>query len=250
MDDANELLDIAGAAAFLSVSETSLRRWTNAGKLSCLRVGLKRERRFRRDDLLAFMEDEPQLGASVARTPVREALSHSERLSAKSGAHLCGVYETHLGLITLAVPFILGGLEEESICFVIASPRARPDLLKFLKEKRKSLQSDIKARRLVFALYRDSGDEQCDYFREQFEKATKTRASSFRVLGDVRALRRKTTSKDVLHYEACYDRRIARRYPVTTLCSYDARRFDGIELLNAFKGHPDTLRYPLEDALA
>jgi transcriptional repressor of dcmA and dcmR len=40
-------------------SETSLRRWTNVGDLACLKVGRKRERRFRRADLLAFMEYRP-----------------------------------------------------------------------------------------------------------------------------------------------------------------------------------------------
>ena len=41
-----ELLNIKEAAAFLKVSEASLRRWTNAGKLACMRLGAKRERRF------------------------------------------------------------------------------------------------------------------------------------------------------------------------------------------------------------
>ena len=59
MSDQEDLWDIKQAARFLQVSETSLRRWTNAGQLACLRVGLKRERRFRRADLLAFMEDQP-----------------------------------------------------------------------------------------------------------------------------------------------------------------------------------------------
>ena len=38
MSEADELLDIEQAARFLNVSETSLRRWTNAGRLACLRV--------------------------------------------------------------------------------------------------------------------------------------------------------------------------------------------------------------------
>src|SRR4029077_13908040 len=54
--DPNELLDIGQAAAFLNVSEASLRRWTNSGRLACLRVGRRRERRFRREDLLGFLE--------------------------------------------------------------------------------------------------------------------------------------------------------------------------------------------------
>ena len=58
-DDSEPLLDIEQAARFLNVSETSLRRWTNDGRLACLRVGRRRERRFRRADLLAFLEREP-----------------------------------------------------------------------------------------------------------------------------------------------------------------------------------------------
>ena len=59
MKDPEQLLDIQQAAQFLHVSETSLRRWTNSGRLACLRVGGKRERRFRRADLVAFMEHQP-----------------------------------------------------------------------------------------------------------------------------------------------------------------------------------------------
>jgi excisionase family DNA binding protein len=245
MNDSNELLDIAGAAAFLNVSETSLRRWTNSGRLACLRVGLKRERRFRRADLLAFMEDQPRADVSAAATSQASAPNPSNR-----GRHICGVYETPLGIATLVAPFLLEGLQEGSICFLIGSPRVRSDLVKVLTAKRKSLANDIKAGRLVLAPYRNSGDEQCDYFQAQFESAMANGARSFRVVGDVGMLRKKTSSDDVLYYEACYDERVARRYPVDTLCTYDARWMTGTEILDALKGHPDIGRYPLERALA
>lgn len=248
MKDPNELLDIAGAAAFLNVSETSLRRWTNSGRLACLRVGLKRERRFRRADLLAFMEDQPRSERSAAAVSTRPEPSAAN--AANRGRHLCGVYETPLGIASLVAPFLLEGLQEGSICFLIASPRVRSDLVKFLTAKRKSLANDIKAGRLVLAPYRSSGDEQCDYFQAQFESAIANGATSFRVVGDVGMLRKNTASGDVLDYEACYDERIARRYPVDTLCTYDAREMTGIEILDALKGHPDIGRYPLDRVLA
>jgi excisionase family DNA binding protein len=62
MSAPEEFLDIRQAAQFLQVSEASLRRWTHSGQLGYLRVGRKRERRFRRADLLAFMEDQPAPG--------------------------------------------------------------------------------------------------------------------------------------------------------------------------------------------
>src|SRR5258706_12229565 len=73
-----ELLDIREAAALLRVSETSLRRWTNAGRLPCLRVGGRRERRFRRGGLLGFLSGEAATGPSPSRS------------------HFCGLYTSAL----------------------------------------------------------------------------------------------------------------------------------------------------------
>src|SRR5207244_10267933 len=70
-----ELLDIAQAAAFLHVSPMSLRRWTTSGRLPCFRVGGRRERRFRRADLLALLERSGE--------PMR---------APRAAGHLCGLY--------------------------------------------------------------------------------------------------------------------------------------------------------------
>ena len=51
----DKLLTIKEAAAFLNVSEMSLRRWTNSGKLKCYRVGGKNERRFEMKELHNFL---------------------------------------------------------------------------------------------------------------------------------------------------------------------------------------------------
>src|SRR2546429_9226841 len=55
MLEKQRFLTIAEAAEFLHVSETSLRRWTNSGKLRCFRVGGRGERRFLVEDLLEFV---------------------------------------------------------------------------------------------------------------------------------------------------------------------------------------------------
>jgi len=56
MPEKQRFLTITEASEFLQVSETSLRRWTNSGKLRCFRVGGRSERRFLKEDLLAFMQ--------------------------------------------------------------------------------------------------------------------------------------------------------------------------------------------------
>src|SRR2546426_7044504 len=106
-----ELLDIAQAAVFLHVSQMSLRRWTNSGRLPCFRVGGRRERRFRRADLLAFLE----------RT--------GEPAPAPHAWHLCGLYTSGAARERHAAALRAYGLEARGTCFLAAGPTVRQRLL-------------------------------------------------------------------------------------------------------------------------
>jgi transcriptional repressor of dcmA and dcmR len=50
--------------------------------------------------------------------------------------------------------------------------------------------------------------------------------------------------------EVGFERRIVPRFPVVALCAYDARKFAGVELLDALKDHDDTFRFPMGKTLA
>jgi transcriptional repressor of dcmA and dcmR len=252
MTQANDLLDIGAAARFLSVSETSLRRWTNAGSLPCLRVGQRRERRFRRADLLAFMEHQPSRLTHVNAYPT--AALTGPKLEGPTvltyGDHLAGFYSSDLGLITLAVRFILDGLQEGSMVYVAASERSNRRIARYLEVRRPALQRDIADRNLLFCEYEKGPRAQIKDFELHLSKAAAAGFQSFRVFGDTWEMRRKVSSDKFAEYEATYDQVIARRYPVVTLCAYDVRRFSGVGVLDALKAHRDTFRYPLEKALA
>lgn len=252
MTEANDLLDIGEAAQFLNVSEASLRRWTNAGTLACLRVGRRRERRFRREDLLTFMENQPThpalRGLFPTTPPSVSPLDGSTILT--PGDHLSGFYGTDLGLATLAVRFILDGLQEGSMVYVVASARSIKRLTAYLKEKRPSLQRDTASGKLLFCEYQKGPRPQIKDFETQLNKAAAEGAQTFRVFGDTWEMRKKVSAEKFAEYEAIYDQYIARRYPVVTLCAYDVRKFSGVDILDALKAHRDTFRYPLERALA
>jgi transcriptional repressor of dcmA and dcmR len=252
MSDANDLLDIGEAAQFLNVSETSLRRWTNAGVLPCLRVGRRRERRFRRGDLLAFMENQPSRlsRADTQPAPVSAARHLDEPITLTHGGHLCGLYATDLGRATLAVRFVLDGLQEGSMVYLVASERSTKHILRYVKEKRPSLQEDISARKLLLSDYKKTPRAQIKDFEAQLDRAAAAGTQSFRVFGDTWELRKKSSADSFTGYESAYDQSIVRRYPVVTICAYDVRRFSGVEVLDALKAHRDTFRYPLEMALA
>src|SRR6202162_1609456 len=113
MTDVNDLLDIGEAARFLNVSETSLRRWTNAGVLQCLRIGQRRERRFRRADLLAFMEHQPLRSPVTDSRPAADSTTRplDDSITLTHGGHLCALFASELCRATLAVMFVLEGVQ-------------------------------------------------------------------------------------------------------------------------------------------
>src|SRR4030088_1059828 len=97
MQPLTELLDIREAAEFLRVSETSLRRWTNAGRLPCLRIGGRRERRFRRADLLTFVGSGNATAAALPRN------------------HFCHLYTSDLDRARVGAAFLRVGLESGAL---------------------------------------------------------------------------------------------------------------------------------------
>ena len=251
-DGTTELLDISEAAEFLNVSETSLRRWTNAGVLPCLRIGLRRERRFRRADLLAFMEQPiaPQRPAHSEEGSIKALDWKDEPMAAVHGNHLCGIYGSDTGRIDLAVPFLLEGLRSKSVCFLVAPSRAQKAILRAMKRRRPSLDADINAGRLIASEHQDSPAAQCRFFEVAMGKAQDEGVESFRVVGDMWGLRLKVSAKEMVKLEVGFERLIVPRFPVVALCAYDARKFAGVELLEALKDHNDTFRFPMGKTLA
>jgi excisionase family DNA binding protein len=246
MPNEPELLDIRQAAALLQVSETSLRRWTNAGRLACLRVGGRRERRFRRADLLAFLERNPG-----AVPPAPPQVTGAEATDLSTG-HLCGLYTSDLTRTRQAAQFLAEGLHAGSACFLAAEPDVRDRVRAQLERQRPSLRHDIAEGRLVFSDYADSAAAQLEYWETRFVAATRVGAHSLRVVGDVSGgkLGRGAAFEEVLEYEAEYGRSLVPRFPVATLCLYDARGLSGVEAARLLQVHADGFRYSAERSLA
>ena len=227
MTAANEpqLLDIAQAAALLQVSEASLRRWTNRGALPCLRIGGRRERRFRRADLMAFLESPS---------------------SAPPVGHLCGLYMSDRARTRQAARLLGDGLDGGSVCILAAQPDVRRRVMAQLGRQRPSLRRALDAGRLIVTEYAAAATAQLAYWESQFEAATRNGARSIRVVGDVSdgPLARGKRFDQVLAYEAAYGS-LSRRFPVATACLYDARAHSGLETAGVLAVHPDLFRHPV-----
>lgn len=253
MDELKELLNIKQAAKLLNVSEISLRRWTDAGRLACVRIGPKRERRFRYRDLVAFMEEQraespPTAGRSRAAelAPVLIA-----GVSIQYGSHLCSLYDGDLGRVRLAVPFLADGLRAGSVCYLLADPAAQDDILTHLKVRRPGAKEDIERGRLVVSAGARSAQATCDWLEQAFVEATCAGAPSLRIMGDMAwSLSQGMKLEELVDFEMRYDQFLAQRFPVVSFCQYDTRRFSGVGVLKALKCHKDVFRHPVERFLS
>lgn len=243
------LLDIDGAASFLGVSTTSLRRWTNAGRLACVRIGGRRERRFRMSDLIAFLEEQPRRPSE--QTPPRHALDQVSAggMTLPYGTHLCGFYSSDEGRVKLAASFLSGGIGSGSVSYLSMEPAAQREILAQLDTDQAAIQRAVAAGRLVVTEYQTTGRAQIEYWESQFVSATAAGAHSLRVVGDVWCLAKGVPREELLEYERGYDELLARRFPLVTLCLYDAREFSSLDALRALRGHGDGFRYPVEGLL-
>lgn len=260
--DKSELLNIKQAARLLNVSEVSLRRWTNSGRLACLRIGARRERRFRREDLLAYPERQDRMKRgngpqSTAASTVDTNQGSNSNVQAyvsgiaiDYGSHLCSFYETDPGRVKLAVPFLADGLKVGDICFFIAADRARSHVLGALAAIYPALEEAQSTGQLKQLDGMASGRGLLDYFEQEFLSATSSGATRMRVLGDMAWFLEKGLGIDELNeFEMTYNHSLGHRFPVVSLCQYDARVFSGVGVLGALKTHDDTFRYPLSGFL-
>ncbi len=55
-----QLWTLEEVAGYLRVSAATVRRWTNAGKLPCYRIGGNKERRFSKQQVLSFLAEHEQ----------------------------------------------------------------------------------------------------------------------------------------------------------------------------------------------
>jgi excisionase family DNA binding protein len=227
MDDA-ELLDIAQAAAFLRVSATSLRRWTNAGRLPCYRVGGRRERRFLRADLLRFLE---RVGPPPPVSPV-------------PAQHLCGLYLDATMREQQAVAFLADELGRGTVCLLVAEPRVRGRVLARLARRRPAVRDDLAAGRIALGAYQPAANAQLAFWKARFTSALRAGATALGVVADVSGGRlARRPFDEVLEYERRYDR-LSRGFPVTTLCLYDARRLTGVLASRTLHVHEGVFAQP------
>lgn len=221
------LLDIKEAAHFLKVSEMSIRRWTNSGKLKCYRVGGKRERRFYTSDLEELLYNSQNqrlkpLGFEGQKVP--------------DGSHMTHFYTGREEALDVSVPYLLEGIERSEGLLIVMPPDRSRELLENLELQGHPVGNWLKSGRLSVSAGMESPEEMIRYLI-----GFAVRARAFRVLGDMIWTVRKGWDLTDLN---TLEKAINLRPPVENgllLCQYSLEDFSGTTIMMATERHRQTI---------
>jgi transcriptional repressor of dcmA and dcmR len=234
----NSLLNTREAARFLRVSEASIRRWSDAGLLPASRVGRRRERRFAHDELVRFLGQSDLHVQPATAQPVRVIVGGAP---VPVGTHFAPIYGTDRGGLRLSIPFLADGLRAGQPCFLVAHGDALDRYARAL-ENDQAIDFDAAVRGGQLGILDGPGvnvAEAIDNWERLLGNALANSPEVIRVAGEMDCERDKFVSEaEMMAYEEAYDV-MSRRFPLVTLCQYDARKFDGEMLLRVLKTHPD-----------
>jgi transcriptional repressor of dcmA and dcmR len=136
------------------------------------------------------------------------------------------------------------------VTFLVGTAETRGRVLAVLEREHPDLAAAIAEGRLVLSDYAESAAAQLIWWQTRIGEVVRRGATLVRAIGDASAFIQSASRKELFEYEAEYDRRIAHRFPVVTMCQYDVRQFSGMLVVNALMAHPDCFGQSAERILA
>lgn len=225
------LLNIKEAAEFLNVSEMTVRRWTNQGLLNCYRVGQRRARRFRSQDLMACLE-----GRSTVTDSAMVALGING-VQVPDGSHITHLSGKDSESLEIAAAYILEGLQGgETVCLVAADHQAGR-ILNAVQAKEAPVERFQRTGKLHLSQGLDSPERQAKYLLALAAQS----AGRFRVLGDMTWTRTKGwTNGELARLEETMSNLPQPRGSLF-LCQYALASFSGKEIMMAMETHSHSI---------
>lgn len=241
MSEKQRFLTITAAAEFLQVSETSLRRWTNNGSLRCFRVGGRKERRFLKEDLLAFMQKFDLELDNLAP----ESETYSDTLSVER--HICMFFANYEEQWQMMHPYLLENLRA-GVPVLYIQDSTPPERLKELLRAEGFPVEDLISRGLLKIL----PPEEAYLLTGRFDAQRMLAFIESAILGAIAAghdrvlltgemtwsLPDTPGAESMMQYEALLNPLVDKYPGVTIVCQYDLKRFDGPSVLEALLTHP------------
>ena len=226
----DKFLTIKKAASFLNVSEMSLRRWTNAGKLKCYRVGGNKERRFNQQDLLNFLHQ-----GDGGLTPL--GLGENK---VGTSSHIAQFYQTLDESIAAGISYLGKGLAQGEKIFVVSTDARLDSLLDGLKKQGFPVSNLLADGSITTDTGRTAPPEQIDFMLKVISATNSPKG--FRLLGDmVWAQKLDWDIRDLTVLENFTNNALTGEKKLF-LCQYDLDNFGASTALMAFETH-DLITY-------
>ena len=246
MQEKQRFLPIGEAAEFLHVSEVSLRRWTNSGKLRCVRVGGRNERRFLVEDLLAFMPSEdiqPEQQANETEAASENTTDYTER-------HISLFFRDAEEQWQLLRPYIIDHLNAGEPAIYLQHSTSSKQLMQRLHAEGLPLDKLI-ARGLLRVLPptqsyllpgRFGAQHMLDFIETAIQAAQEAGHKRILMTGEMTwSLQGTPGAEEMATYEAQLNPLVDKYPSVTIVCQYDLKRFAGDVILDALLTHPSIL---------
>ena len=241
-DRSSGWLSTRESARKLGVSEASVRRWADQGALPARRLGKRRERRFRPEDVEKFVV--PRQSRVLEGNPSWLVVGGQP---VPPGTHLVAFYDSDAGRVRLAVPFLAEGLVAGQPCFLFAHGEELDSYLEALSGYPGVDVDDA----LASGLLTTGGapgktvPEALAFWERALWSALDHNSRVVRAVGEMASERDHFISEgEMLTYEAMLNMTL-KRFPCVVICQYDVRKFSGQAVLQALRAHPDVASVPL-----
>lgn len=183
------------------------------------------------------------MGKTRSRESPKPANAPAEALTIIRGDHFVGLYATDNERLSLAVTFLIEGLRERSICFLIGPDSSNQAILAELKKSRPEAAAEIADGRLIVAEHQKTARDQYKFFLDRMSAAERVGLRTFRLFADMLGARQRMGIEQTLELEGGFDEVVIHKHQMTAMCAYDVRHFSGVEILAALKSHPGSVRY-------
>lgn len=220
------LLNIKEAAAFLNVSEMTVRRWTNDGFLKCYRVGGRHARRFNKQDLLTYVN-----GNAAKNDSDLEPLG-IENHRVPDGSHI-----THLSVnsddsLNAATAFIIQGFIGKESVLVVSPDAGIENIIDALEHRNVHVDHYRNTGRLHFSQGMDTPLGQSKFISH----VASLSENRLRVYGDMTWTKVKGWgTKNLVDLEKNVGLKLIKN--MLFLCQYQLDRFSGEEAMMAVETH-------------
>lgn len=162
------------------------------------------------------------------------------------GVHICQIFSTDGERDDALLRFVLSGVasNERTSCF--SSKISERKIEVFLRKHGVSYMQARETRALALTqteevYFRNScfdPEDMISLLREYYEESMQMGFSAARVIGEMLPQVQSIPGGErLLEYEARVSL-LQRQYPVTSVCQYDARQFDGATIMDVLKVHP------------